>query len=101
MQINGRRRIDRWRRRHAAARKPLMRWKRMIEEADWRSASDVAATFGRSVDRVPMDGGVCWVFNIGGNKFRLIAAIDFELQEVTPRLFLTHAEYDKDRWKDQ
>ncbi len=73
----------------------------MIREADWHCAADVAATFGRTADRVPIKSYVCWVFNIGGNKFRLIAVIDFDLQEVTPRFFLTHAEYDKNRWKEQ
>jgi len=39
------------------------------------------------------------VFNIGGNKYRLIAAIHFNRQKLYIRDVLTHAEYDKERWK--
>lgn len=99
--INGLRRVARWQRQHADARKPLAQWSELVQQATWGGAADVAATFGRSADRVTGRGYVCWVFNTGGNKDRLIAAVDFELQAVTPRLFMTHAESDKNRWKDQ
>jgi len=39
------------------------------------------------------------VFNIGGNKYRLIAAIHFNRHKLYIRDVLTHAEYDKERWK--
>jgi len=39
------------------------------------------------------------LFNIGGNKFRLIDAIHFNRQKLYIRDVLTHAEYDKERWK--
>jgi mRNA interferase HigB len=39
------------------------------------------------------------VFNIGGNKYRLIVRIEYERQEVYIRHLLTHAEYDTDKWK--
>jgi mRNA interferase HigB len=39
------------------------------------------------------------VFNIGGNKYRLIAAIHFNRQKVYIRHVLTHPEYDRGRWK--
>jgi mRNA interferase HigB len=40
------------------------------------------------------------VFNIGGNKYRLIVFIDYTYQKVFIRHVLTHAEYDKDDWKN-
>ena len=40
------------------------------------------------------------VFNISGNKYRLIAAIHYNRKKVYIRHVLTHAEYDLDRWKD-
>jgi mRNA interferase HigB len=40
------------------------------------------------------------VFNIAGNKYRLIARVEYELQRVYVRKVLTHDEYNKDKWKD-
>ena len=39
------------------------------------------------------------VFNIGGNKYRLIALVNYSLQTVLVRRVLTHAECDKEDWK--
>jgi len=39
------------------------------------------------------------VFNIGGNKYRLIASVHFNRQKVYVRRVLTHAEYDRGDWK--
>ncbi len=43
--------------------------------------------------------GDCFVFNVGGNKYRVIVHLDFEVQTAWIRFVLSHAEYDKDRWK--
>src|SRR5207244_2062748 len=40
------------------------------------------------------------IFDIGGNNFRLIAFIDYEYGKLFIRNVLTHAEYDRDAWKD-
>jgi HigB_toxin, RelE-like toxic component of a toxin-antitoxin system len=40
------------------------------------------------------------VFNIKGNTYRLIVGIDYENQTIYYKYFLTHAEYDKDKWKN-
>lgn len=44
--------------------------------------------------------GDCIVFNVGGNKYRVIVHLDFYVQKMWIRFVLTHAEYDRDRWKD-
>ena len=48
-----------------------------------------------SVDLV----GKCYVFNVGGNKYRVITRIHFNRQMVFIRFVLTHSDYDKDQWK--
>ncbi len=44
--------------------------------------------------------GDCIVFNVGGNKYRVIVHLDYEVQTMWIRFVLAHAEYDRERWKD-
>lgn len=77
--------------RHPQAQAPLQAWRRAIRSRPYRSFAELRAAFG-TVDRV----GRFYVFDIGGNKFRLIAAIHFDRQTLYVREVLTHREYD--RW---
>src|SRR5829696_5935739 len=43
--------------------------------------------------------GKCYVFNVGGNKYRIITRIHFNRHMIFIRFVLTHREYDKDKWK--
>lgn len=43
--------------------------------------------------------GKCIVFNIGGNKYRLVTKINFTSKVVLIRNVMTHREYDKGKWK--
>ena len=75
--------------RHEHARAPLQAWRRAIMAGTFPSFAALRATFG-SVDKV----GQFFVFDIGGNKFRLVAAIHFDRQILyIPHVF-THREYD-------
>jgi mRNA interferase HigB len=76
---------------HPHATLPLKVWRRCIEANTFEHFADLKAVFG-SVDRV---SGL-YVFDIGGNKFRLVAAIHFDRQMLYVRHVFTHAEYD--RW---
>ena len=80
--------------RHADARGPLLRWYTLTIQASWKTFLDVRRTFP-SADLV----GLCIVFNIGGNKYRLIGKIDYELQTVNVRFVLTHRDYSRNAWK--
>lgn len=76
----------------------LARWCKTVEQADWRSHADVKATFGPSVDRV----GDRTVFDVGGNKYRIIAWIQYKPGKpawVFLKQVLTHKEYDRGEWK--
>jgi mRNA interferase HigB len=84
---------------HANAKGPLTEWYAKTRQATWTNFADVKATFGQT-DQVIVDSGnrVC-VFDIGGNKFRLIAAIHYNTQIVFALRVLTHPEYDTEKWK--
>lgn len=84
---------------HPAAEKRLRHWERMVEAVGWKSFVDVRRVF-RSADAVKLDSGlVVTVFNIGGNTYRLLTTINFREGIVNVIDVLTHAEYDKEKWK--
>jgi len=65
-------------------------------KVEWQSWGDVKADFA-SASIV----GSCVVFNIGGNKFRLITRILYASQKVFILKVMTHAEYDEEKWKSE
>ena len=82
--------------RFPVARDPLLKWYRIVSQTDFSSFAAVRSVF-RAADRV----GRLAVFDIGGNKFRIIAAIHYNRHRIYIRHVLTHAEYDKGNWKEQ
>jgi len=83
---------------HADAATPLKAWFKLARHGRYRNLVDLKRTFA-SVDIVPLKGRDLYVFNIGGNKYRLIAAIHFNTQRLFVRHIVTHSEYDTERWK--
>ena len=72
----------------------LENWYRIVRHTEYNSFNELRQHF-RSADYV--DGFV--VFNISGNKYRLIAVIHFNRKKIYIREILTHQEYDKGKWK--
>lgn len=68
----------------------LMDWYKKVSDADWQSFHDIKQMFN-SVDSVGNDH---YVFNIKGNKYRLIAMIFFDKRTLFIRFIGTHSEYD-------
>jgi mRNA interferase HigB len=66
-----------------------------MKQSNFNSFAELRSVFS-SADQV----GKLTVFNIGGNKARLIAAIHYNRKKVYIRAILTHKEYDEDKWKD-
>ncbi len=79
---------------HPTCSGALDQWYRLAKRAEWRNFSEVKASCP-AVDKV----GDKFVFDIGGNKLRLIAAIHFNVGKVFIRAVLTHREYDQGGWK--
>ncbi|MBM3237007.1 type II toxin-antitoxin system HigB family toxin [Candidatus Poribacteria bacterium] len=80
--------------RYPDSKAPLSRWFKIMEKQDFGNLSELRAIFP-GADKV----GDLIVFNIGGNKYRLIASIHFNQGKVYIRHVLTHTEYDKGGWK--
>lgn len=73
---------------------PLQSWRSLIEGNTFNSFAALRATF-QSVDKV----GDKYVFNISGNKYRLITSIAFVPQLIWVKAVLTHVEYNYGHWK--
>ena len=80
---------------HPDAETPLRVWHRTAEQAEWESFAHVRETYAHA-DAV----GRCVVFNIGGNKYRLVVIIHYNRAKVFVRHIMTHADYDRGTWKD-
>lgn len=77
---------------------PLRAWYTHVNSrtVSWQSWGDVKAEFGRA-----SLVGNCVVFNIGGNKYRLVTRILYPSQKVFVLRVMSHGEYDEDTWKDE
>ncbi len=78
------------------ARGPLQSWHEETLKAIWKSPQDVKAQYARA----SICGNNRVVFNVGGNKYRLIARVRYDYGLVNVRCVLTHAEYDRGAWKE-
>jgi mRNA interferase HigB len=73
------------------AKESLLRWHSEVLLSDWKDFHSIKQSFN-SVDSVGNDR---FVFNIGGNKYRIVAMIHFSKRTVYIRFVGTHKEYDK------
>jgi mRNA interferase HigB len=94
MHIISRKKLREFSRAHPDSGEALDHWSHAVRRAQWRNCSDLRATLG-SADQV----GKFVVFNICGNKYRLIAQVYYNYAVVLIRYVLTHKEYDTGTWK--
>lgn len=74
-----------------AAKTALQTWYDVVRHADWKNPAEIKSTFG---DASILKGGRV-VFNVGGNKFRLVTHVNYPHQIVYIRFVGTHREYDE------
>ena len=87
--------------RHSDAEAPLRDWYRTALKASWRHLQDVRLDYPHADAVIVASGRPVTVFNICGNKYRLVVDIVYRAQVIYVCTVLTHAEYSKNRWKDQ
>lgn len=76
---------------HADAESALEQWYDVAENAVWHNLSDIKKDYP-ATDYV---GNQHYVFNIKGNKYRLVVVVKFTIGHIFIRFVGTHAEYDK------
>jgi len=95
MHIITRKRLNEFAEKHPDTKSALQNWYRQAKKNEFKSFAELRKTFG-SADQV----GNLTVFNIGGNKVRLISAIHYNRRIIYIRAVLTHKEYDEGKWKE-
>ncbi len=79
---------------HADAEAPLNDWITKVRAAQWPNNADIQKTFNQA----DHTGGQKFIFNIGGNNFRLAAMIWIQQERVYILKIMTHAEYDREKF---
>ena len=95
MRIITRKRLLAFSQKHPDCKSGLETWYRIIKHSKLNKFTEMRKVFP-SADQV----GKFTVFNIGGNKARLIVAVHYNTQRVYIRYVLTHTEYDRNKWKE-
>jgi mRNA interferase HigB len=94
VKVFGQAAIAKFTRKHAAARKPMTRFLTLALAANWPHFPAVTQSFP-AADYAPATGTI--IFDIGGNKYRVIAVVNFEEQAIFIRSVLTHEEYSREK----
>ena len=94
MRIIKRGALEEFWREHPDARPSLESWYRVVRSASWRNPAEMKRVYPNA-DLV----GRRTVFNIAGNKYRLIARVNYHAQRVFVLHLLTHTQYDQGSWK--
>ncbi len=92
VQIIARRVLKEFWARHNQAEAPLTAWYLTVSKAEWKSPADVKSMFGATVDFVA-DNRV--IFDIAGNKYRLVVHVAYPFRRVLTKFVGTHADYDR------
>lgn len=93
MRILSKRTLRQFWEKHANAKNPLQYWYQSVSAATYNSPQDIRDDFGNTVDFVG-DNRVVW--DIGGNKYRLVGRVNYApYYDVKIKFVGTHAEYDK------
>ena len=86
--------------RHPDAEVPLRNWYKVACQAGWRKLQDARRDYPHADGVANRMGETLTVFNIGGNKYRLIVRIRYDYQLINIRFVVTHVDYNAGKWKE-
>jgi mRNA interferase HigB len=92
MQVIARRTLRTFWERHPQAERPIRAWFAVVAKACWKGPGDVKRQFGTTVDFV---GDNRVIFDLGGNKYRLIVHVSYAFGRLLVKFVGTHADYDR------
>lgn len=95
MHVITRKRLNEFAEKYPELKSALAYWYSLAKRNNFSNFTELRAMF-RSADQV----GRLTVFNIGGNRVRLIAALHYNRRKIYIRAVLTHSEYDEGKWKE-
>ena len=95
MHVISRKKLREFCQKHADSCEALNNWYKAASKATWNNIAEVQAVYPQA-EAV----GNFTVFNVKGNKYRLIVDLIYSDQIIYIKYILTHAEYDKDDWKN-
>jgi mRNA interferase HigB len=91
MQVIARRTLKEFWRRHPRAEGPIRVWFAIVRRARWKTPDDIKREFGANVDFVANNR---LIFDLGGNRYRLIVHVSYKFGRVLVKFIGTHTEYD-------
>ncbi|MBS0273969.1 MAG: type II toxin-antitoxin system HigB family toxin [Proteobacteria bacterium] len=92
MQVIAKRTLKLFWKKHPQAEGLLRSWHAAVGKAEWKSPADAKAAFGATVDFL-RDNRI--VFDIGGNKYRIVVHVSYPYKRVLIKFVGTHKEYDR------
>jgi len=94
MELRGIKILKNFMEKHADTREPILAWIREVEEAVWKGTCDIKERYSTA----SFLGKKIVIFNIKGNKYRLVIKVAFAMGIATVLYIGTHADYDKQRF---
>ena len=95
MHVITRKRLNEFAAKYPDTRSALASWYRLMKQNDFASIEEIRSVFP-TADKV----GKLTVFNIGGNKVRLVGAVHYDRRKIYIRAVLTHKEYSEGNWRE-
>ena len=91
--------VKAWAAQYSDAAEALAAWLKNASQAAWRNLADVRRIYPHADPVVVASRRTVVVFNVRGNRYRMVTAIRYNRQVIYTLRFMTHAEYTKNRWK--
>jgi mRNA interferase HigB len=96
MHVITRKRLNEFADTHPETKSSLAHWYQLVKNNNFSNFANLRETFPAADQEQNLT-----VFNVGGNKVRLIAAIHYNRGKIYIRAVLTHSEYDEQRWRNE